>query len=61
MFSLGGGVHVSLMISSYATGRLESLLNLRLPKRKQIFQLCYYIHTFSLLFLSSNEGTSGSS
>ena len=34
MFSLGGGVQVSLMISSYATGRLESLLSLTLPKRK---------------------------
>ena len=34
MFLLGGGVQVSLMISSYATGRLESLLSLTFPKRK---------------------------
>ena len=34
MFSLGGGLQLNITISSYATGRLESLLCLNFPKRK---------------------------
>ena len=34
MFSLGGGVQLNITISSYATGRMDSLLSLNLPKCK---------------------------